>query len=464
MIKGTQQNYQLLRCLGRRSTFISVVDPSRACWLVAIFCWVAGSYGQPQSQPTSYDYDLAGNLTFINTADLSAPSIVSQPQSQLLPTNGPISLSVVASGLGVTYQWLSNGIPIAGATNDTLLFANLASSYFANYTVVLSNASGIVTSTVANIWSDSNANGLPDWWEVKYFGNLDQSPDDDFDGDGVSNMDEYLEGTKPADPTSYNPRLHIQTANGRVVASPAQPYYKMGQLVELTAIPDLGQEFLGWSGAATGVKSNIWIVMNSHKTVIASFGLSLPVALDNTNLVWTTGGDAPWFGQTQVSEDGLGSAQSGYIGGGQQSWLQTTTSQSQPMQLGFWWLASSQPPDGLAFSVDGVLWLTNAGVPASWQLVQTNLTAGNHLLQWTYSKQTYDLPTGLPFADSGWVDEVTFSPVPHIAEQLPPLLSIALTSPTPLCFPGPPPRPALCCSNAMPWARAIGKLWPPRRN
>jgi hypothetical protein len=130
-----------------------------------------------------------------------------------------------------------------------------------------------------------------------------------------------------------------------------------------------------------------------------------------------------------VSEDGLGSAQSGYIGGGQQSWLQTTVNLSQPMQLGYWWLVSSQPPDGLAFSVDGVLWLTNAGVPVSWQLVQTNLTAGNHLLQWTYSKQTYDLPTGLPFADSGWVDEVTFSPVPQIAQRLAPLLSIALTGP-----------------------------------
>jgi hypothetical protein len=366
--------------------------------------------GHAQAQPSRFTYDLPGDLVSVATSNWAGIAIIAQPQSQLLETNAPVSLSVVASGLGLTYQWYSNGIPIAGATNDTLLFLNLASSHFANYTVVLSNASGVVASTPAALWFDSNANGLPDWWEVRYFGNLDQTADGDFDGDGVSNLDEYLEGTNPADPTSYNPRLRIQTAHGQVVSSPAQPWYTVGQVVQLTAIPDSGQMFLGWSGAVTGVKTNIWVVMDGHKTVTASFGLPLPVALDNTNLTWTTGGDAPWFGQTAVSQDGLGSAQSGFIGGGQQSWLQAATNLSQPMNLSFFWLVSSQPPDGLAFSVDGTVWATNSGVAPAWQLVQTNLPAGNHTLRWTYARQSYDLPTGIPFADSGWVDGVSLTP------------------------------------------------------
>ena len=53
--------------------------------------------------------------------------------------------------------------------------------------------------------ADSNDDGLPDLWEyelIAYSGGLlrtldDVKPGDDFDGDGVSNRDEYLAGTFP---------------------------------------------------------------------------------------------------------------------------------------------------------------------------------------------------------------------------------------------------------------------------
>ncbi len=44
---------------------------------------------------------------------------------------------------------------------------------------------------------DSDSDGMPDWWEIKYFGNLSKNPNDDYDGDGVSNYVEYLEGRNP---------------------------------------------------------------------------------------------------------------------------------------------------------------------------------------------------------------------------------------------------------------------------
>jgi len=47
---------------------------------------------------------------------------------------------------------------------------------------------------------DSDNDGLPDWWEWKYFGNLDQTGSDDYDSDGVSNLNEYLNGTDPTRP------------------------------------------------------------------------------------------------------------------------------------------------------------------------------------------------------------------------------------------------------------------------
>jgi hypothetical protein len=44
---------------------------------------------------------------------------------------------------------------------------------------------------------DIDGDGLPDLWERNYFGNLNQGANDDFDGDGFTNLQEYLNGTDP---------------------------------------------------------------------------------------------------------------------------------------------------------------------------------------------------------------------------------------------------------------------------
>ncbi|MEA3543067.1 MAG: SBBP repeat-containing protein, partial [Pseudomonadota bacterium] len=45
--------------------------------------------------------------------------------------------------------------------------------------------------------SDADSDGLPDNWENQYFGNLNQGPNDDFDTDGLTNLEEYNYGTNP---------------------------------------------------------------------------------------------------------------------------------------------------------------------------------------------------------------------------------------------------------------------------
>jgi hypothetical protein len=388
------------------------------------------------AQLPNYNYDSVGNLTSVSAAS-TTPVILTQPQPQLLVSNSFAAFSVVASGSGFSYQWLSNGVPILGATNDSFLIGNLifGGTNLGNFSVIVSNSFGAVTSAPAALWPDINDNDIPDWWEMLYFGNLNQSAAGDFDGDGVNNLNEYLEGTNPTNAASFNPRLHVQSAHGTVAVSPLQPYYSQGQLVSLSATPDAGHQFVAWSGSITGTKPSITVLMDTNKNITGTFGFPLSIALDNPNLLWTTSGDLPWFGQAEVSEDGMGAAQSGPIVStwngstfvGEQTTLQTIVDTNQTLLLSFWWNVSSRPTNALTFGIDGVAQASISGEAVGWQLVQTNLVAGRHTLTWTYTKGPVDIPTGVPFADAAWVDQVTLTSTNGSGLPPPPLLSIAMT-------------------------------------
>jgi predicted alpha-1,6-mannanase (GH76 family) len=62
------------------------------------------------------------------------------------------AFSVTATGtLPYTFQWLSNNVPIAGATNSTLALGNVAASGSAAYACVVNNNCGPVTGAPANL-------------------------------------------------------------------------------------------------------------------------------------------------------------------------------------------------------------------------------------------------------------------------------------------------------------------------
>ena len=58
----------------------------------------------------------------------------------------------------------------------------------------------------ARSWADSDDSGLPDWWQLQYFGHLGVDPYADPDNDGWNNLQEFQNNTSP---TNFNTRHRL---------------------------------------------------------------------------------------------------------------------------------------------------------------------------------------------------------------------------------------------------------------
>jgi hypothetical protein len=86
------------------------------------------------------------------TVTALAPYFTTQPVGAVVSAGSSRTLSGLANGsLPIGYQWQRNGVSLAGATQTSLLLANLATSDSAVYTLVASNVAGVSTSAVAQI-------------------------------------------------------------------------------------------------------------------------------------------------------------------------------------------------------------------------------------------------------------------------------------------------------------------------
>ena len=101
-------------------------------------------------------------LNALQVRDVSpiGPSIVQQPTNQAAWTNSSATFSVGAAGTGpLAYQWLFNGTNnLPGATNANLTLTGLAVTNAGNYSVVVTNIAGSVTSAVATLTISTDAN------------------------------------------------------------------------------------------------------------------------------------------------------------------------------------------------------------------------------------------------------------------------------------------------------------------
>ncbi|MFH7015436.1 PQQ-dependent sugar dehydrogenase [Flavobacterium sp. FlaQc-47] len=87
-------------------------------------------------------------LDYIATA---APTIVNHPVSQTIMQTTPVTFTVSASGVGLTYQWQFNNVNIPGATAVNYTIPNVTTANAGAYRVIVTNTAGNATSNAATL-------------------------------------------------------------------------------------------------------------------------------------------------------------------------------------------------------------------------------------------------------------------------------------------------------------------------
>jgi hypothetical protein len=93
---------------------------------------------------------VASSNAYLTVIQPAPPSITQQPASQTVCAGSNAAFSVSAAGAApLAYQWLFDGVDIAGATNSALTVANVQSAQAGTYSVLVTNVGGATLSSNA---------------------------------------------------------------------------------------------------------------------------------------------------------------------------------------------------------------------------------------------------------------------------------------------------------------------------
>ena len=108
----------------------------------------AGSYSAVVTNPAGSTASPSAVLTV--AASAFAPIFQYQPSATAVNVGGTATLLVgIVGSPPTTYQWSKNGVQIAGATSASLMFSPAQLSDSGNYSVVITDPAGTVSSTAA---------------------------------------------------------------------------------------------------------------------------------------------------------------------------------------------------------------------------------------------------------------------------------------------------------------------------
>ena len=173
------------------------------------------------------------------------------------------------------------------------------------------------------------------------------------------------------------------------VVTPPANLYRANSQTQFLAVADANYDFVMWQGSVDSLANplRLRLVTNVVLTpVFLSHDFSDGFESgDLSRLPWTSAGTPAWTVQTNVVAGGTFAARSPVIGNGATSSLVLDTA-FRDGPGAFDYRVSSEPlSDFFTFLIDGVV-LTNLSGETGWQRYTFALPAGQHRLEWRYSK------------------------------------------------------------------------------
>ncbi len=136
-------------------------------------------------------------VTFVSANDVLGGATNKDLSDIFLYDRVLTNLTLISHSTDGGYRNGGSSQPAISANGRMIAFQSNASDLVANDR---NSSSDVFVASVLAV--DTDGDGLEDGWELIHFGNLGANPQDDADGDGVSNLAEFQSGTDPKNSTS----------------------------------------------------------------------------------------------------------------------------------------------------------------------------------------------------------------------------------------------------------------------
>lgn len=168
-----------------------------------------------------------GEITFTKQMDQTTPLLYDAATHGGPISSAEIDFYSVSKTNTLFYKLILSQVYVTGISSSagsggtpsdsfSLFYEKITWSYIQvnrDYTASWDRTSNTGTN---NFSGDTDEDGLPDAWEMQYFGTLNYGPSDDPDHDGLSNYQEYIAGTNPNNANSVLRVTEITSAGGQV--------------------------------------------------------------------------------------------------------------------------------------------------------------------------------------------------------------------------------------------------------